>query len=285
MCNLFYSTLQPDEICKSCSTRNSSGNGFDTPSWRDHPGDGHQYNPGFNMAPSTFMPVMLLDQSKGSKRNQEGETKQPEKIIQPMMWGLVPHFFKGESVKSNVYKTNNCRVESVLEKKSYIPSLKRGQRCVVLCDGFYEWQSVKGEKSKQPYFIYALQSDEVSIWDRSSWDNDKVWSDEKGWLGPKLLKMAGLYSKWTSEEGEEIMSFTVLTMESSDSFSWLHHRVPAILNTEEEVQKWLDPNIGYEKALANLSNASKFSSHPVSTEVNNSRNNNSSCVQPVSLEK
>lgn len=36
-------------------------------------------------------------------------------------------------------------------------------RCVVLCDGFYEWQSTKGEKDKQPYFIYAPQPEGVRI--------------------------------------------------------------------------------------------------------------------------
>lgn len=43
-------------------------------------------------------------------------------------------------------------------------------RCVILCDGFYEWQSTKGEKEKQPYFIYAPQPEGVCI--SYSW----VWS-------------------------------------------------------------------------------------------------------------
>lgn len=41
---------------------------------------------------------------------------------------------------------------------------------------------------------------QVKIWDRSSWDNEDVWSEEEGWKGPQLLKMAGLFSRWTSSE-------------------------------------------------------------------------------------
>lgn len=35
------------------------------------------------------------------------------------------------------------------------PFLK-GQRCVILADGFYEWRRM--EKEKQPFFIYFPQS-------------------------------------------------------------------------------------------------------------------------------
>lgn len=41
---------------------------------------------------------------------------------------------------------------------------------------------------------------QVKIWDRSSWDKEDVWSEDDGWKGPQLLKMAGLFSRWTSSE-------------------------------------------------------------------------------------
>lgn len=106
---------------------------------------------------------------------------------------------QGPSATGHGYSTTNSRLEDVETKASYKPSLNRGQRwvfllgdltsfhvfiivyyllscsiwkgdslimfwlfrCVVLCDGFYEWQTTKGTKNKQPYFIYAPQPEEV----------------------------------------------------------------------------------------------------------------------------
>lgn len=47
---------------------------------------------------------------------------------------------------------NNARSDTMLEKRSYKIPLRKGQRCVVVADGFYEWN--KTENGKQPYYIY-----------------------------------------------------------------------------------------------------------------------------------
>ena len=255
---------------------------FEIPTWIDHPGD-YQYTPSVNVAPTRFTPVMCLDQTlRGVKRSVDDEKVQPKRIIQPMMWGLIPPFFKGSSAKEYNYKTNNCRIESIKESKLYRPSIKRGKRCVVLVDGFYEWQTSKTGKSKQPYFVYSNQDKpEVKVWDRSSWNSDNLWSEEEGWRGPQMLKMAGLFSKWTSEDNEEIFSYTVLTMGSKGGFSSIHDRVPVILSNEEEIDMWLNPEVDYEKALDHFNPDPKVSYHPVSSQVNNSRNKESDINNPV----
>ena len=70
-------------------------------------------------------------------------------------------FFFTQNNKEFIY-----RIESIKEKKSYQPSLKRGQRCIVLVDGFYEWQTTK-PGNKQPYFVYSPQDNpEIKVWDR-----------------------------------------------------------------------------------------------------------------------
>lgn len=288
MCGRTACTLAPDEVCKSCSVRTVDSNGQKSnqaPEWRDHPG-GYFYTPSHNMAPSKFTPVIIsAHHIRGTKRESSGEEQLPKHIIQPMMWGLIPPFYKGPS-HNHGFKTNNCRIEDIEEKKSYKPSLLKGQRCVVLCDGFYEWQTTKGEKTKQPYLIYVPQPEGVSIHDRNSWDVPDVWDDEEGWKGPQMLKMAGLFSRWVSPDGDEIMSYTIITMESASNFSWLHHRVPGILQNQQEVQDWLDSGkLPYKEALARLKPETELVWHPVSTAVGNSRNQEQTLTVPISLEK
>ena len=54
------------------------------------------------------------------------------RTLQVMQWGLIPHWQK-EDQKSLFL--NNCRVDGMLEKPSFRMPARKGQRCVVLCDG------------------------------------------------------------------------------------------------------------------------------------------------------
>lgn len=62
----------------------------------------------------------------------------------------------------------------------YKPCLTNGQRCVVLAEGYYEWQTTKGENNKQPYYLYQeVESDEQNKFPE----------------GKNLIKFAGLFNK------------------------------------------------------------------------------------------
>lgn len=102
--------------------------------------------------------------------------------------------------------TNNCRIENIESSKLYKKPFLKGQRCVVVCDGFYEWQTTKG-KDKQPYFIYMPQAHGIKIEDENTWDTD--FNENEGWKGPNLLKMAAIFDRWTSPE-VKFMEMTVL---------------------------------------------------------------------------
>lgn len=71
----------------------------------------------------------------------------------------------------------------------------------------------------------------VAIYDKNTWESSH-WSEKSGWSGPSLLKLAGIYNKWKSSDGD-IYSYSVVTMESSKTFSQLHHRIPAVLENEQ----------------------------------------------------
>ena len=55
-------------------------------------------------------------------------------VIQPMQWGLVPHWHRGDP-KTFGYKMNNARSDGMLSKVSFKKPLEMGRRCVVLADG------------------------------------------------------------------------------------------------------------------------------------------------------
>src|SRR4051812_3241430 len=64
-----------------------------------------------------------------------------------MHWGIIPKWSKEKKLK---FATFNARAEDMLEKKTYAPLWSKGQRCLVVVDGFYEWR----KSDKQPFTIY-----------------------------------------------------------------------------------------------------------------------------------
>jgi putative SOS response-associated peptidase YedK len=144
-----------------------------------------------------------------------------EFVVQPMLWGLVPFWFRGEDPKATKLTTNNARIEGLEQSKLYKPAVEKGQRCVVLADGFYEWKAGEG-KAKQPYLIYGSQAKDVKIEDMAKCTKED-YSEKEGWQGPRLLYMAGLYSVWHQggDEKKPVYSYTVITryVNSSES-SW-----------------------------------------------------------------
>lgn len=235
-------------------------------------------------------PVLL------SQRHFDKDAPADECVLASMRWGLVPGWFKNDPGKMQ-YSTSNCRSENILEKKSYKDPLLKGQRCVILADGFYEWK--KEEKSKQPYFIYFPQTqgpsqekaenqDEATTSARNKENSKTVCPPEGGaaageWTGWKLLTMAGLFDRWTPPDGgEPLYTYSVITVNASPNLQSIHHRMPAILEGEEEVRSWLDfGEVKSQDALKLLQPKDILTFHPVSSIVNNSRNNSPECLQPV----
>lgn len=131
-------------------------------------------------------------------------------------WGLIPYWIKDAGKANEIrMKTFNARCESLAEKASYrnIIGIKR---CLVLVNGFYEWQTL--EKSKIPYYIGL--NDETAI------------------------ALAGLFDQWINPlTGEIIDTFTIITTKANPMLEIIHNlkkRMPVILS-EENQKRWLDP--------------------------------------------
>jgi putative SOS response-associated peptidase YedK len=103
---------------------------------------------------------------------------------------------------------------------------KRGQRCLVVTDGFYEWKKLDPEgKEKQPYAIAMIEGQMV---------------------------MAGLWAKWKEpKSGDEILSCTILTCGPNKVMGELHNRMPVIL-AESDWPKWLGEAPATEEDLLAL---------------------------------
>ncbi|KAI2531421.1 5-hydroxymethylcytosine binding, ES cell specific, partial [Homo sapiens] len=161
--------------------------------------------------------------------------------------------------------------------------LGKGRRCVVLADGFYEWQRCQGTNQRQPYFIYFPQIKTEKSGSIGAADSPENW--EKVWDNWRLLTMAGIFDCWEPPEGGDVLySYTIITVDSCKGLSDIHHRMPAILDGEEAVSKWLDfGEVSTQEALKLIHPTENITFHAVSSVVNNSRNNTPECLAPVDL--
>jgi len=216
------------------------------PVWNDAP-CGNDYIPSPNIAPTLYTPVLY---KKGNNVT-----------LQPMMWGMIPPWHPGPDAKSHGLSTNNCRLESVISSKLYSPCLN-SRRCVIVCEGFYEW--LRQGSEKQPFLVSRPPKDDCEE-------------------GKQLLYMAGLYSIWQ----EKVYSYTILTRESNKTLSWLHHRMPCFLHPGQ-VSEWLDTETNVDSAMKLLERGlpvdGDLAWHKVSKSVGNSRNQDIKLMEEVKEE-
>ncbi len=200
--------------------------------------DEASFTPTYNAAPSQRLPVI-------SSSNPEG--------LSFYRWGLIPAWAKDAAIG---YKMINARAETLTEKPAFRTLLSR-KRCLVVADGFYEWQG-KG-KVKQPYRIMLK--------------------------GGGLFAMAGLWDEWKNEQGELVRSFTVITTEPNSLMVPLHNRMPVIV-PPDDYNTWLATDSDTNQVLNLLLpyNANAMEAYPVSAEVGSPLHNYPELINPVSLQ-
>lgn len=176
-------------------------------------------------------------------------TQRAPKNIHFFRWGLIPHWAKDEKIG---YKLINARSETVLEKPSFRDSVLE-QRCLVPADSFYEWKKITG--GKQPYRI--------------------------GTNGFKPFYMAGLTSKWRTQEGLTLHTYTILTTSANEMMEGLHNRMPVILDKAQAV-KWLSPTRDPSLLIEELCQpylSEGMEAYPVSSLVGNVRNDDEGLIE------
>lgn len=169
-----------------------------------------------------------------------------------MRWGLIPSWAKDHAIGNRMI---NARAETVATRPAFRVALRK-RRCLVVADGFYEWQERAG--GKQPYHL-ALKSREP-------------------------FGFAGLWDTWMSPEGDEIRSCTIITTEANELLRPIHDRMPVILTREAE-GLWLDPAIQEPARLLPLLKpypAEAMEAYQVSPWVNTPSHDTPRCIEPLS---
>jgi putative SOS response-associated peptidase YedK len=166
-----------------------------------------------------------------------------------MGWGLIPSWAKDPKIG---YKLINARGETVAEKPSFRAAFKR-RRCLVLADGFYEWQPTES-KRKQSYYIHS----------------------------DRLLTFAGLWEEWHPEGGEPIQTCTIITTTANDLMTPIHDRMPVILMGSNRAI-WLDPTATPQTLQSCLipCDSAALTAYPVSALVNSPQNDLAECIEPL----
>ena len=184
-----------------------------------------KFAPRFNIAPT--QPVLAVPNNDKFKADF-------------FVWGLIPMWAKDPSIGNRLI---NARGETVAEKPSFRGSLKY-KRCLIFADGFYEWKTQPGKKTKTPFYIHMR--------DR------------------KPFAFAGLWDTWNSSNGSLIRSCTLITTEPNELMAMIHDRMPVILHPRDYA-KWLEPSAQTPDQVLPFIKpfpADAMDAYPVSTLVN-----------------
>jgi len=179
-------------------------------------------------------------------------------------WGFVPTWAKDPSIGARMI---NARLETAAEKPAYRQAFAK-RRCLVPADGYYEWYTPRepdaprggsGKPVKQPFYIH--RTDGAS------------------------LAMAGLLSWWRpAGDAEWQLTMAVLTTDANAELARIHDRMP-VLVAREHWQRWLDPTRDVHDVVDDLLppvEPQELTAYPVSTAVNNVRNNGAQLLEPLS---
>jgi len=134
-------------------------------------------------------------------------------------WGLIPSWAKDPAISNKMF---NARAETVAEKPSFREAFKR-RRCLIVADGFYEWQKI--DRIKKPLRFFLKSGEPFAL--------------------------AGLYENWISPDKEAVRTCTIITTAPNELVQPVHDRMPVIMQ-KGLVDIWLDPHAHDYKNLLSM---------------------------------
>ncbi len=183
----------------------------------------------FNVSPGQKLPVIFTHNNTVS--------------LSLMNWGLPATY--------NDIVSYNARIETILQKRTF-SQLMRYHRCIVLCNGYYEWKKEGGKSI--PYLIHSP--------------------------GMQLMPLGGL---WTEETPGGPLCFTVITKHPRRNLAEIHDRMPFVL-AQDKMDKWIDGKyfpVNPEDEFADHKGALEF--YRVSTNVNSAKYDAPDCIEKLDV--
>jgi len=193
-------------------------------------------SPRYNIAPTQTVATVRFDPAQGGR------------VLTRQRWGLVPSWADDPAIGNRMI---NARAETVATKPAFRKAFST-RRCLVVADGFYEWQ--KTPEGKQPYFMARPDNAPFAF--------------------------AGLWECWGPERME---TCTIITTSANESMRPLHDRMPVILSPTDYAT-WLNPHTHDRQQLESLLRPAAndlLIAAPVRTLVNSPKNDVPECAEPV----
>ena len=156
-----------------------------------------------------FRPIYNIAPSYGPGNEQlfVVKTHEGKRALRLGRWWMIPHFWSKE-LKA-LPAAFNARAEEIAQKNFWRGAFER-HRCLIPATGWREFRPERGKK--QPYQFR---------------------------LERHLFAFAGLWSRWTSPDGELIDSFAIITTAPSEKAAEYHDRMPLVV-PPDLYDSWLD---------------------------------------------
>ncbi|KJK59791.1 SOS response-associated peptidase [Saccharothrix sp. ST-888] len=240
MCGRFASTTKPEDLVEIFGVQQWEPTETIAPSW--------------NVAPTDSAYAVLDRAPKGER--------EPVRQLRVLRWGLVPSWSRSAET---AVKMINARSDTVHEKPAYRQAFA-SRRCLLPVDGYYEWQTIPGEKGKprkQPFFVSRIDG--------------------------RPLALAGLYEFWrdrtvqADDPAAWLVTCTIVTTDAEPALAPIHERMPLFLDPGT-FDAWLDPSLDSAEEVRPLlvpPAPGVLQAVPVSAAVGNIRNNGPDLLKPL----
>ena len=134
-------------------------------------------------------------------------------------WGLIPSWTKDPSIGDKMF---NARAETITTKPSFKDAFRK-QRCLIIADGFYEWQKIDNKKVP---IHFSLKSGAP-------------------------FGFAGLYETWMLPDNEPVRTCTIITTKPNELIRPIHDRMPVIVPKDKETV-WINARLNDQNKLISI---------------------------------